>query len=114
MSRRHFGSIRKLPSGRYQATYWHKAERHTAAQTFLSEGDAQAWLSSIETDIKRGAWVDPTGGQMTVAQLANRWSAADPGKRYNTRTRDEITIRLHIASALGTRKITDAPDCSST
>ena len=106
-ARRHFGSVRKLPSGRYQASYWHKAERHTAAQTFLSKSDAQAWLSGMETDIKRGAWVDPTGGHMTVAQLADRWLNADPGKRFNTRRRDELTIRLHIVPVLSAKKIAE-------
>ena len=33
-ARRHFGSVRRLPSGRYQASYWHLAERHTADATF--------------------------------------------------------------------------------
>jgi hypothetical protein len=62
MPRRHFGSVRKLPSGRYQASYWHQAGRHIAGETFLSKGDAQTWLSGMETEIKRGAWVDPIGG----------------------------------------------------
>jgi len=29
-SRRDFGSVRKLPSGRYQAAYWHDGVPYTA------------------------------------------------------------------------------------
>jgi integrase len=111
-ARRHFGSIRKLPSGRYQASYWHKTERHTAEHTFATKVEAQSWLSSVETDIRRAAWVDPAGARMTVSELATRWTDADPGKRPNTRTRDELVIRLHIVPVLGEKKLGEvtAPD----
>ncbi|HET9731675.1 MAG TPA: hypothetical protein VFP54_03270 [Acidimicrobiales bacterium] len=71
-ARRHFGSVRKLPSGRYQVSYWHNVTRHVAPDTFPSKGDAQRWLSNIEADINRGAWIAPGGAQMTVAELASR------------------------------------------
>jgi len=111
-ARRHFGSVRKLPSGRYQASYWHKAERHTAAHTFVTKGEALACLSSIETDVNRGAWIDPSGAEMTVDELANRWRESDPAKRTSTRTRDDLAIRLHIIPALGSKKLAQvtAPD----
>lgn len=104
-ARRHFGSIRKLPSGRYQASYWHKAERHAASHTFVTKAEALAWLSGVETDIKRGAWVDPAGAEMTVAELGNRWLESDPAKRSSTRRRDELAIRLHIFPALASKKL---------
>ena len=53
--RRHFGSVRRLPSGRWQATYWHLGRRHLGTVTFKTKGDALAWLSSVETDIRRRA-----------------------------------------------------------
>ena len=74
-ARRHFGSVRRLPSGRYQASYWHNVTRHVAPDTFPSKSDAQRWLSNIEADINRGAWIDPGGAQMTVAELASRYRA---------------------------------------
>ena len=50
-ARRHFGSVRRLPSGRYQASYWHLAERHVAPETFTTTGEAYAWLSTVEADV---------------------------------------------------------------
>ena len=57
MTRRHFGNVRKLPSGRYQASYWHEGLRHVASETFKAKADAQAWLSTKEADIVRGLWL---------------------------------------------------------
>ena len=60
MARRYFGSIPKLPSGRYQASY--KApdgKRHTAPMTFDSRQYADAWLSGVRTDIQRDRWEPP-------------------------------------------------------
>jgi integrase len=96
--RRHFGNVRKLPSGRYQASYWHGGRRYGASNTFTAKSDALAWLSKIETDIGMGAWVDPAGGRMTVGELAGRWLAANPAKRANTRATDELVIRVHLES----------------
>ena len=47
--RRHFGNVRKLPSGRYQASYWHEGERVIAEGTFPTKDDALAFLANAET-----------------------------------------------------------------
>ncbi len=38
---RSFGNIRKLPSGRYQARYWHLGKQGAADTTFASKTDAR-------------------------------------------------------------------------
>ena len=78
MPRRHFGSVRRLPSGRYQASCWHQVERHTAPQTFTTKADAQKWPSNIEATIHRGEWIDLTTRRMAVAELADHWKDRDP------------------------------------
>ena len=65
MTRRHFGSVRKRPSGRWQALFW-QDERVQSAGTFATKADAQACLSAMETDLRRGKWIDPKGGQETL------------------------------------------------
>ena len=60
MSRRSFGNIRKLPSKRFQASYVGlRGARVNAPFTFLTKGDASAWLASEETKIRKGEWQDP-------------------------------------------------------
>jgi integrase len=59
--RRYFGNIRKLPSGRFQASYkGPDGARHTAPQTFDTRTYADAWLSRARTDIQRGDWEPPS------------------------------------------------------
>lgn len=55
MTRRSFGHIRKLPSKRFQASYVSSnGLRVNAPHTFLTKTDANAWLSSEETRLRRG------------------------------------------------------------
>ena len=54
MSRRQFGRIRQLPSGRWQARYaLEDGELRTAPRTFPTKGDAARYLASVETDLAR-------------------------------------------------------------
>jgi integrase len=60
MARRYFGSIRKLPSGRYQASYKAPDSRRCPAPvTFDSRQYADAWLARVHGDIQAGRWVSP-------------------------------------------------------
>jgi integrase len=99
--RRHFGSVRKLPSGRFQARYWHTDARHIAPETFAAKADALAWLSRAEADITRGAWLDPTAGKATFAEVAERWSGSNPLKRSSSRLRDQSILANHVVPVLG-------------
>jgi hypothetical protein len=60
MTKRSFGHIRKLPSGKHQASYTSPlGVRVNAPYTFLTRGDASAWLAAQEVIISSGKWVDP-------------------------------------------------------
>lgn len=103
--RRHFGSVRKLPSGRYQARYWHDADRHTAPETFPTKADALAWVARAEADISRGSWLDPTAGRATVAEVARRWLESNPAKRSSSWARDRSILGNHILPELAERPV---------
>jgi integrase len=102
--RRHFGSVRKRGIA-WEVAYWHEGRRHLAPTRFSSKSDALGFLSAIETEIRRGTWVDPAARQMTVTRLAGLWLDSNPAKRESTEVRDEIVIRLHIVPAIGTWRI---------
>lgn len=73
-SRRTFGAIRRLPSGRYQARYQGPDGRdHTAPTTFVRKDEADAWLATIRADMVRGSWRDPDAGAVTVATYFAEW-----------------------------------------
>jgi integrase len=100
-NRRHFGSVRKLPSGRYQASYWHEGARHVAPDTFTAKADALAYLSSIETGIRRGGWIDPADSKELFVSYANRWLLQRHDLRPRTSEDYETLLRVHLVPAFG-------------
>lgn len=55
--RESWGAVRKLPSGRYQASYVGLDDvRHTAPKTFDNLGDARTWLTLKRSEIARSEW----------------------------------------------------------
>lgn len=59
---RGFGAIKKLPSGRYHASYLGPDKtRHNGPSTFKAKVDAEAWLAQEQQLVASGAWVTPTG-----------------------------------------------------
>jgi integrase len=98
--RRHFGSVRQRSPRRWQATYWHEGRSHSAG-TFPTKADALACLSTIETDLRRGAWIDPRAGQITLTTYANEWLERRPDLAVRTRELYRYLLYRHILPALG-------------
>ena len=82
-AKRQFGSIRKLPSGRFQARYTgpdghtYAARRENGqALTFQTRGDADGWLSLRRSEILRNDWLPPAAPRvvpLTVREFAEAW-----------------------------------------
>jgi len=73
---RDWGKIRKLPSGRYQASYLDAARtRRTAPATFTTRATAGAWLTAQQAALGAGTWRDPEAGAEAFAAYAARWLA---------------------------------------
>ncbi len=69
-TRRSFGAIRKLPSGRHQASYvGPDLARHAAPTTFESKLDAEAWLAQARRNIESGDWGEPKSAEATMPTL---------------------------------------------
>lgn len=101
--RRRFGRLRKLPSGRWQARYTagDGADR-PAPHTFATKRDASVWLTQIEADLARGAWVDPNAGRRTVGEWAERWlSAVSPHLKVKTRATYASLLRSTVLPRFG-------------
>jgi integrase len=94
--RRHFGSVRKRSSGRYQASYWHAGVLHTAPTTYPAKADALAYLATVEADIRRGGWIDPHAGDETLRSYANRWLDGRTNLRPGTQAMYRYTLDRYI------------------
>jgi len=102
-SRRRFGSVRKLPSGRWQARYYDSAgDRFNAPATFATKGDAQRWLSAAETDLARGQWHDPRLAETPFADWARRWlELKSPALAPSTDSLYRYLVRKHLLPRFG-------------
>ena len=76
---RSFGSIRKLPSGRYQARYWHLGKQIPADTTFANKTEARRWLATIEADMFCGVRTDPDAGRIPFGEYATRSGSRGSG-----------------------------------
>ncbi len=55
------------------AHHWHDGTLHSADMMFKAKADALAWLSTVETDLLRGAWVAPANSKATFDEFAEGW-----------------------------------------
>lgn len=109
-TRRGFGTVRRLSSGRWQAFYGDPdgrttisrtgkstPVRHTAPSTFDTREDAEAWLTDERRLISAGAWAPPAERRaaravraLTFGQYAEAWLTGRKvkGRPLADRTRD--------------------------
>lgn len=102
--RESWGAIRKLPSGRYQASYLGPDEqRYAAPVTYTSKTDARAWLNGVRVDIERGKWKNPkalaaeTFGQYAATWIKQRVTSRGEPLRPKTRVEYERQLTRGLA-----------------
>ena len=104
MSRRDFGNVRKLPSGRWQARYFDASGRRHQ-RTFPSRGDAGRFLAGVRADLDRGGWIDPRAGQVQFREYSRVWlkNRRVRGHPLAPRTVERYggVLRRHILPVLG-------------
>ena len=110
MSKRYFGSVRALPSGRFQARYTGPDGRtytgrtpEGRALTFDSRQYADAYLARVSGDIQAGKWVSPdaprAAAPVTLAAYSKTWLAS---RDLSPSTRLLYTnVLKHVLPALG-------------
>lgn len=105
--RRRFGSVRKLPSGNWQVRYpGADGLLRSDERTYESKSEAERRLVEIEADVRRGDWVDPDAGKVSVKEYAEKWIAE---RDLEDRTPELYSgyLRNHIGPALGSTMLCD-------
>jgi integrase len=102
--RRGFGTVEKLPSGRYRVR-WRDADgqRLTATQTFATVADARRYLATLEADMLRRTYRAPKRVSESLSTYGWRWIETRPGLKDSTRHQYAIDLRRHIEPYLGDR-----------
>jgi integrase len=99
---RHFGNVRKLPSGRFQVRYPGPDGRmRNGAETYPTRPLALRALAIIEGQVARGEWIDPERGKVLLRDYADRWIAQRPKLRPRTVDLYRWLLGKHIAPYLG-------------
>lgn len=92
-------SYRKLPSGKWQAVVKHRSgKRYT--KTDPLKRTVQEWASGVEADLKRGDFVDPRAGDMTLTRWWEKWQRGRVVAKA-TASKQETHWRVHIEPAFG-------------
>lgn len=102
-SRRGFGSIRKLPSGRFQARYsGPDGNEYKAPDTFARKNDADIWLSRVRTEIAEGKWNPRRAGEadenarITFEDWSEQWLALLPLQKRTPKTIQTYKYRIGV------------------
>ena len=62
-------SIRQKPSGKWEARY-RDARGRTHARSFGGKVAARRWAAEMESDLRRGEWIDPKLARITFGAWA--------------------------------------------
>ena len=103
--KRRFGSVRGLPSGKWQARYTAPDGLiRKAPRLFNSMRAAERWLVETEAEMLRGDWLDPDAGRVPIGEYADLWLQE---RDLKARTREEYGrhLRLHVRPFLGHRTL---------
>lgn len=102
MPRRRFGFIRRLPSGKFHASFVDPdGQRKSAPETFRTESDAARYLDRVEREIQRGHWVPDAGlGRRTLRECCEAYLEENPrvGRRWAETCRRNM--RLHLTELM--------------
>jgi integrase len=116
--RRGFGAGRRLPSGRYQASYaGPDGRRRAGATTFEDKAAAERWLAARQDDIGAGTWTPDSGRKApmvaagrTVGDYAAGWLAARTLKPRTREHYQRLLDRLILPAFADTPLRTITPD----
>jgi len=72
-----------------------------SAGSHPTKADALAHLAAIEVDLRRGAWIDPRAGKMTLHLYAEEWLGQRSDLAFRTKELYTYLLESHILPSLG-------------
>ncbi len=96
--------VRTYPDGRQLLT-WRARYRDPSgkehAKTFPRKVDAERFLTTVESDLLRGDWIDPDRGKTPLRDWAPRWLDTKRSLKPKTRAGYESLLQSRILPELG-------------
>ena len=93
-------SIERTPAGTWRARYRDDAGK-TRSRTFRRKADAHRFMAAVETDVRRGLWIDPQGGKMAFAEWAETYLAAAHDLSPSTRSSYRRDLDKYVLPRFG-------------
>ncbi len=110
-SKRRFGRVRQLPSGRFQVRYTGPdGVDRPAPETFTTKTDAEVWLTRKEAEILDDEWIDPDAGKITLGEYGRAWIDERPNLRLRTVELYGYLLRAHLAPTFGEKALSEIKD----
>src|SRR5688572_13458565 len=94
------GSIRKIPSGAYEARYRDPHGR-SRSKAFRTKTEARAFLTHVESTKQLGSWVDPQRARIRFSKWAAEERKTWADLRPATRARADSLMRSHVLPEFG-------------
>ncbi|MFF5020549.1 hypothetical protein [Micrococcus luteus] len=103
MSRRAFGQVHALPSGRFRARYTTPdGARRSAPGTFAKRAEAEAYLTQVHAELLRGHAVALMPTRTTVGQYIGHWLDTATHLRLSTAQHYRRVARTWLLAPVGT------------
>lgn len=88
---------------RYDVNY-REPDGRKRRKTFLRKADAETFAASVETDKRRGTYLDPNAGRITFRRYAEEW-LANQSVEATTREVTLVRLRVHVFPVLGPKML---------
>ncbi|OKH65395.1 tyrosine-type recombinase/integrase [Mycolicibacterium mageritense] len=82
---------------RYRVRYRTPDRRQTDKRGFKTKREAEAWANQLEVDKRRGAYVAPAAGRVTLGEYAREWLESKHKLKPSTRARYKIVVEGELA-----------------
>ncbi len=99
-------SVSREPSGLWRARF-RTPEGRSRSRSFARKGDAERFLTSVESSKSRGAYVDARLAQVRVGPWAERWLTGRGDLKPATRERYAGILREHVLPRWGATRLCD-------
>lgn len=81
----------------YRVRYRTPDRRQTDKRGFKTKREAQAWADQLEVDKRRGIYVAPAAGRITLAEYSREWLESKHKLKPSTRARYKIVVDGELA-----------------
>jgi len=98
--------VEKSGKGSWRVRYWSQDGVHATISGFGTKAEAQAKAHEIDADKRRGTFLDPAAGKLTLAEWSATWfDALDVGPATESQYRS--LVRTHILTRWGSTAIAE-------